>query len=104
MTLSIHKNDTVIVISGKDRGTKGKVLRVLPSTRQVVVEGVRLVKRHQRPRKQGQQGQIVSREMPFSLANVQLLCPQCNRQTRVGHQVNGDSKIRICRKCKSSLS
>ncbi len=104
MTLSIRKNDTIIVISGKDRGTKGKVLRVLPTTRQIVVEGVRLAKRHQRPRTQGQKGQIISREMPFSVANVQLLCPQCGKQTRIGYQITGDVKTRVCRKCKSPVN
>jgi len=96
----IRRNDTVTVTAGKDRGKRGRVLRLLPTTNRVVVEGVNLIKRHTRPNPQRNiQGGIVEREGAMHASNVQLVCPECGKATRVGHRVQGDRKVRICRKC-----
>jgi large subunit ribosomal protein L24 len=103
----IRKNDSVLVITGKDRGKRGRVLKVLPGKKdengkvRLIVEGVNMIKRHTKanPGKQVKGG-IVSREASLHASNVQLVCPECGIQTRVGHKLLGDGrKVRICRKC-----
>jgi large subunit ribosomal protein L24 len=99
---SIRKNDNVIVIAGRDRGKRGRVLRVVPDKGRVVVEGVNFIKRHTRPNPQRNiKGGIVEREAPLAAANVQLVCPECSAPTRVGRQRLDDGRrVRFCRKCK----
>ena len=99
---NIKKNDNVVVIAGRDRGKRGRVLRVIPAKGRVVVEGVSFIKRHTRPNPQKNvKGGIVERESPLSVANVQLVCPECSNPTRVGRQRLDDGRrVRICRKCK----
>jgi len=103
----IRKNDSVLVITGKDRGKRGRVLKVLPGKKdengrvRLIVEGVNMIKRHTKanPGKQVKGG-IVSREASLNASNVQLVCPECGIQTRIGHKLLGDGrKVRICRKC-----
>ena len=97
----IRKNDNVLVITGKDRGKRGRVLKVLPARNRVVVEGVNLIKRHTKPNPQRQiKGGLVEREAPMHASNVQIVCPECGKATRIGRKVLGDGrKVRICRKC-----
>ena len=97
----IRKNDNVVVMSGKDRGKRGRVLRVLPDKNRLVVEGVNFVKRHTKPNPgRNIKGGIVEREASLASSNVQLVCPECGVQTRIGHKILGDGrKVRICRKC-----
>ena len=97
----IRRNDNVVVTTGKDRGKRGRVLRVLPTVNRVVVEGVNKIKRHTKPNPNRQiQGGVVEREAPLHASNVQIVCPECGVQTRIGHKVLGDGrKVRICRKC-----
>ena len=99
---AIKKNDNVLVISGRDRGKRGRVLRVIPDKQRVVVEGVNFIKRHTRPNPQKNiKGGIVEREAPLHASNVQLVCPECSAATRVGRQRLDDGRrVRICRKCK----
>ncbi len=103
--MNIKKGDNVIMLSGKDRGKSGKILSIIktPDTSRVVVEGLNTVKRHQRPRKEGQQGQILTKERAVDSSNVQILCPKCGKATRVSHRVVGDVKIRVCKKCDAEL-
>ena len=101
--MKILKGDNVIILSGKDKGKKAKVLNVLPKDNKVVVEGLNLVKRHLRARKQGHKGQIVSKERPINVSSVALVCKSCGLPTRVGYKVEGDKKIRVCKKCKSEV-
>jgi large subunit ribosomal protein L24 len=98
---SIRKNDNVIVTTGRDSGKRGRVLKVLPAKGRVIVEGVNIIKRHTKPNPQRNiKGGIVEREATVHASNVQLVCPECNAQTRVGHKILGDGrKVRICRKC-----
>ena len=99
----LRKNDNVLIISGKDRGKRGRVLKVLPGERtdRLIVEGVNMIKRHTKPNPgKNIKGGIVEREASLHASNVQLVCPECGVQTRVGHKVLGDGrKVRICRKC-----
>ena len=97
---SIRRNDTVIVTTGKDSGKRGRVLRVLREKNRVVVEGVNIIKRHTRPNPQRNiKGGIVEREGALHASTVPLVCPECGKMTRVGHRIDGDRKVRICRKC-----
>ena len=97
----IRRNDTVIVTTGKDRGKKGRVIKVVTEKNRLIVEGVNLIKRHTKPNPtKNVKGGIVSREASLHASNVQLVCPECQAMTRVGHRVLNDGrKIRICRKC-----
>ena len=99
---AIRKNDSVIVITGRDRGKRGRVLRAIPEKRRVIVEGVNFIKRHTRPNPQKNiKGGIVEREAPLSASNVQLVCPECSNPTRVGRKLLDDGRrVRFCRKCK----
>jgi len=97
----IRKNDNVLVTSGKDRGKRGRVLRVLPDKNRLVVEGVNFVKRHTKPNpSQNVKGGVIEREAALHASNVQLVCPECGAPTRVGRRLLEDGrKVRICRKC-----
>ena len=97
--MNIRKNDNVKMLSGKDRGKTGKVLFVFPEENQIVVEGLNKVARHQRARKQGQKGQIVHKERAVDVSNVMLVCKSCGKPTRLGRKIEGDRKVRVCKKC-----
>ena len=101
LATSIRKNDTVVVTTGRDRGKRGRVLSLVPEKNRLVVEGVNMIKRHTRPNPQRNiKGGIVEREAAIHASNVQLVCPECSKMTRIGHKVLADGrKIRICRKC-----
>ena len=102
-SLKIKKNDTVVILSGKDKGKKGKVLGTVPSERKVVVEGCNMVTCHVKPRRQGEEGGIVKREAAIAACKVQVVCPKCNKGTRVAHKIEGDKKIRVCKQCGAEL-
>jgi large subunit ribosomal protein L24 len=97
----IRKNDNVLVTTGKDRGKRGRVLKVLPEKNRVVVEGVNFIKRHTKANPQRNiKGGLIEREAPLHASNVQLVCPECGKPTRLGRKLLGDGrKVRICRKC-----
>ena len=99
MSMSIKKGDKVEVLSGKDRGKQGVVLRAIPKAGKVVVEGVAIVKKAVKPTPANQQGGIVSQEAAIDASNVNLVCPECGKRTRVGHEKDGKNKLRICKKC-----
>ncbi len=102
--MKIRVGDRVAVTTGKDRGREGKVLRVIPRSHGVVVEGVNKYKKHVKPRGKDQPGSIKERERPLPLANVTLVCPKCGRPTRVGYTVNKEGKkVRTCKKCKKEV-
>ncbi len=96
----VKKGDTVYVLTGKDRGKKGKVLRVLPQDGRVIVEGVNMSTKHTRPRGRFQQGGIIHQEAPIHASNVMLVCNKCGKPTKVGKKIleNGQ-KMRVCKKC-----
>ena len=97
----IRKNDNVVVTTGKDRGKRGRVVRVVPDKNRVIVEGVNLIKRHTKANPQRNiKGGLVEREAPLHASNVQLVCPECGKPTRIGRKILGDGrKVRVCRKC-----
>ena len=99
----IKKDDKVIVLSGKDKGKEGKVLKADPKNGKVIVEGVNVASKHQKPRKQGEQGGIIKVETPIYACKVQLVCPKCGKATRVAHKVTGDKKVRVCKKCGAEI-
>ena len=101
--MSIKKGDTVIVLSGKDKGKQGKVLEVMPKSGKVVVEKVNVVSRHTKPRKQGEEGGILKKEAPLYACKVQKVCPKCGKATRIAHKIEGDKKVRICKKCGAEI-
>ena len=97
----IRRNDNVVVITGKDRGKRGRVLKVDPAKNRLIVEGVNFIKRHTKPNPQRQiKGGVVEREASLHASNVQIVCPECSKPTRLGRKILGDGrKVRICRKC-----
>lgn len=101
--MMMKKNDTVIVLSGKDKGTKGKVLVALPKENKVVVEHVNVATCHTKPKKQGENGGIVKRETPIRACKVALYCPKCGKGVRVGFEMKGDKKVRVCKKCGNEI-
>ena len=106
MATSVHvrKGDTVAVITGRERGKRGKVLRVSPEKGRVLVEHVNMVKKHQRPTQKLRQGGIIEREGALALANVLLVCGRCDRPSRTGIKVLGDGRrIRVCKRCGESI-
>jgi large subunit ribosomal protein L24 len=101
--VDIRRNDNVKVITGRDKGKQGRVLQVLPDQGKVLVEHVMVSKKHVRPNPQKNvKGGIAEQESPVSISNVQLLCPSCG-PVRIGHEVRGDRKVRVCRKCGTTL-
>lgn len=101
--MKIKKNDTVVVMVGKDRGKRGKVMQVLPIKNKVIVEGVNERYRHLKARRGREKGERIKFNAPIVSSNVMLLCPKCNKPTRVGYKVLEKEKERICRKCKEII-
>ena len=102
--MSIRKDDTVIVLSGKDKGKQGKVLGTVPKSTKIVAEGINMVTCHVKPRKQGEEGGIIKKEAPIYACKVQRVCPKCSKPTRPAHKVLADGKkVRICKKCGAEI-
>ena len=101
--MNIKKDDKVIVLSGKDKGKQGKVLVADPKAMKLTVEGVNVATKHQKPRKQGEEGGIIKVETPIYAAKVQLVCPKCGKGTRVGHKIADGKKVRVCKKCGAEI-
>ncbi len=101
--MKIKKGDTVLIISGKDRGKKGKAVNIFPEQGKIIVEGLNLRKKHVKPKKQGEKGQIVEIPGPINVSNVKLICPKCKKAVRTGYSLEGDSKFRICKKCQQKI-
>ena len=103
MAMNVKKGDTVIVLSGKDKGKQGKVLGTVPSEAKVVVEGINMVTCHIKPRKQGEEGGIMKREAAIYASKVQVVCPKCNKGTRIAHKIENGKKTRVCKHCGAEL-
>jgi large subunit ribosomal protein L24 len=103
--MKIHKGDRVVVLSGKDRGREGTVTFAYPDKDRVIVDGLNVAKKHQKPTRSTEQGGIIDKEMPMDVSNVALLCPSCSKPTRAGYRFEPDgTKVRICRKCEGDLA
>ena len=101
--MNIIKDDKVVVLSGKDKGKQGKVLSADPKGMKVIVEGVNVATKHQKPRKQGEDGGIIKLETPIYASKVQVVCPKCGKGTRVGHKIENGKKVRVCKKCGAEI-
>ncbi|MCH7828363.1 50S ribosomal protein L24 [Patescibacteria group bacterium] len=97
--MKLKKGDTVQVMSGKEKGKRGKISRVYPEDFLLVVEGVNIKKRHRKPTKSGEKGQTIEKQNPIPSSKVQLVCSKCSKAVRIGYRVEGKTKIRICKKC-----
>jgi large subunit ribosomal protein L24 len=104
MGLSIKKNDTVLVVTGKEKGKKGRVISVEPKKDKILIERINIIKRHMKPSKKYSQGGIIEKEAPLHISNVMLVCSKCGKPTRIGNTVLSDGKkTRICKKCKEVI-
>jgi large subunit ribosomal protein L24 len=101
--MNIKKGDNVKILSGKDRGKTGNILRVYPDKGRVLVEGLNTYKKNVRPKQQGQTGEIVTIQKSLNTSNVQLMCKKCNKGVRVGRRVENDKKVRYCKRCQATL-
>jgi len=101
--MKLKKGDNVLIISGKDKGRTAKILKSFIKEGKILVEGINLKKKHVRPKKQGEKGQVVSVAAPLDASNVKLVCPKCGKAARVGYKITGDKKFRVCKKCGSEI-
>lgn len=101
--MKIRTGDTVLIISGKDRKKTGKVSEVFPKNNKIIVEGLNIVKKHTRPRREGEKGQVVQVSRPIDVSNVKLICSKCKKPTRIGYRILEKSKTRVCNKCKQEI-
>jgi large subunit ribosomal protein L24 len=101
--MRIKKDDTILIIAGKDKGKKGKVLKSLPKENKIIVEGLNIAKKHARPKKQGEKGQIIEVSRPIDSSNIKLVCPRCGQAARVGYKITENEKYRVCKKCGSEI-
>ncbi len=102
--LHVKRDDTVVILSGKDKGKKGKVLQTSPKEQKLIVEGVNMVTKHVKPRRAGESGGIVKAEGAFYASKAMLVCPSCGKATRVAHKVLADgTKTRVCKKCNATF-
>lgn len=99
--MRIKKGDQVKIITGKDRGKTGSVLRALPKEQRVIIEGINLYKKRTKPRKRGEKGEVVLVPRPLDASNVMLICKNCKKATRVGKRIEGNQTSRYCKKCKA---
>lgn len=101
--MKIRKNDTVLIISGKDKGKKGKVLESFPRQGKIIIEGVNIAKKHRRPKSEKEKGQMVELPKSIDASNVKLICPKCNKATRIGYRLTEKGKYRVCKKCQEEI-
>ncbi|MBR3249704.1 MAG: 50S ribosomal protein L24 [Clostridia bacterium] len=101
--MKIKKGDTVQVLSGNDKGKTGEVLEIMPKNDKVVVKGVNVRKKHIKPRRQGEEGGIIAVECAVSSSKLNVVCPKCNKPTRIGYNIKDDKKVRVCKKCGAEL-
>jgi len=101
--LNIKSDDNVVVLSGRDRGKQGKVLKVFPDEEKAIVENIHIAVKHQKPRRQGEQGGIIRKETPIYTSKLQVVCPKCDKPTRVAHKIEDGKKSRVCKKCGAEL-
>jgi len=95
----MKKGDNVLIISGKDKGRTGKIIRAIPKELKILVEGINLKKKHVRPKKDGEKGQIVEIPAALDISNVKIICPKCGKAVKVSYRVDKERKFRICKKC-----
>ena len=101
--MKIKKGDTIYILAGKDRGKSGKVLRITDNGERALIDGLNMYKKHSRPKRQGEKGEIVSVPRPLQISNIAVACSSCSRGVRVGFRVEGKKKTRFCKRCKNTI-
>src|SRR3990167_3154541 len=101
--MKVKKGDTVLITSGKDRGRTGKIIKSLLRENTILVEGINLRKKHVKPKKQGEKGQVILLSSALNVSNVKIICPKCQKTTRISYKMENGKKFRICKKCKSQI-
>ncbi|MBX4200534.1 50S ribosomal protein L24 [Candidatus Parcubacteria bacterium] len=101
--MKLKKGDNVLIISGKDKGRTAKILKSLVKEKMILVEGINMKRKHVKPKKEGEKGQVVPVPAPMQISNVKLVCPKCGKATRVGYKIENGKKNRICKKCQSQI-
>ena len=101
--MEIKSGDTVLIIAGKDKGKSGKVTEAFPKNDKLIIEGLNIVKKHVKPKKEGEKGQKVEVPRPINISNVQIICPKCKKATRIGHRIENKIKTRVCKKCSQDI-
>ena len=101
--MKVIKGDSVLIIAGKDKGRTGKIIKALPKDLKILVEGINLKKKHVRPKREGEKGQVVEIPAVMDISNVKVICPKCGKATRIGYRTEGDTKNRVCKKCKQII-
>ena len=101
--MKIKKGDTILVIAGKDKGRKARVIKALPRENKIIGEGINIKKKHIKPKREGEKGQVIEMPAPFDASNVKIICPKCGKPTRVGYRIEGKRKYRVCKKCGAEI-
>ncbi len=101
--MKVKKGDNILIISGKDKGRTGKIIKALPKESKILVEGINLKKKHVRPKREGEKGQVVEIPAALDVSNVQIICPKCGKITRIGYKIDKNIKKRICKKCNQEI-
>ncbi len=101
--MNIKKGDTVKILSGNDKGKTGEVIEVIPKSQKIIVKGINVRKKHVKPKKQGEEGGIISIECAIHSAKASVVCPKCGKTTRIGYTVEKDEKVRVCKKCGAKI-
>ncbi len=101
--MKFKKGDNVLIIAGKDKNRTGKIIKAFPKEFKILVEGINLKKKHVRPKREGEKGQIVEVPAALDISNVKIICPKCGKATRIGYKLNKDKKDRICKKCNQAI-
>jgi|SRR3990167_622685 len=101
--MKVKKGDTILIMSGKDRGRTGKIIKSLLKENTILVEGINLKKKHIKAKKQGEKGQVIAMPTPLNVSNVKIICPKCSKATRIAYSIIKGSKHRVCKKCKSQI-
>ena len=101
--MKFKKGDNVLIIAGKDKSRTGKIIKAFPKESKILVEGINLKKKHVRPKREGEKGQIVEIPAVLDISNVKIICPKCGKATRVGYKIEKDIKNRICKACKQVI-
>ena len=101
--MKVKKGDNVLIIAGKDKGRTAKIIKSFPKDLKILVEGINLKKKHVRPKKEGEKGQVVAIPAALDISNVKVICPKCGKATRIGYKTEGEVKNRICKKCKQII-
>ncbi len=101
--MKIKKGDNILIIAGKDKGRTGKIMKALPKELKILVEGINLKKKHVRPKREGEKGQVVEIPAALDVSNVKIICPKCGKAARIGYKTEKDIKNRICKKCRQII-